>query len=52
MEEDKLERHLFNRIVSAHLDEATFDPRVVLASWPEGWPRPREWMVPRSWSEE
>jgi predicted DNA-binding transcriptional regulator YafY len=50
VEEARLERHLVDRIVSATGDDQSFDPRDVLRRWPEGWPLPDEWVIPRQWT--
>jgi predicted DNA-binding transcriptional regulator YafY len=47
--EDKLERHLLDRVLKAQKLEDGFDPEEILRRWPEGWPRPITWAVPRDW---
>jgi predicted DNA-binding transcriptional regulator YafY len=46
--EDKLERHLLDRIVRVDGLQATFDPGAIYRRWPEGWPMPDTWNIPRS----
>ncbi len=51
-EEDRLEMHLLERVRSATLTDRSFNPREILAKWPEPeWPLPKEWVVPRSWTD-
>lgn len=47
--EDKMERHLLERVLKAQKLEEGFAPHDILARWPEGWPRPMRWAVPRDW---
>ena len=48
--EDKLERHLMQRILRVEILDVEFDPEWVYERWPQGWLRPAEWRVPRPWS--
>jgi predicted DNA-binding transcriptional regulator YafY len=50
VEEARLERHLIDRILSVTLEDETFDPPAILDKWPDGWPRPPEWVIPRNWT--
>lgn len=46
-DENRLERHLLDRIVSVTASDEAFSPREILSKWPEGWLIPDEWTVPR-----
>jgi len=47
--EDKLERHLLDRVLKAQTLESGFNPEEILRRWPEGWPRPTGWTISRDW---
>lgn len=49
--EDKLETHFLDRIERVIVLDEIFDPAQILGRWPEQWPRPDEWVVPREWDE-
>ena len=45
-----LEMHVLDRIVNVVPGADSFDPRWLLASWPESrWPKPARWNIPRDW---
>ncbi len=47
--EDKLERHLLDRVLKAQKLDDAFDPEQILRRWPEGWPKPNAWAITRDW---
>ena len=48
-EESLVETHLLDRIRSVTLTEDRFSPPAIFAQWPETWPLPDAWAVPRDW---
>ena len=48
--EDKLERHLLDRVRSVEILPTRFEPAEILARWPSGWPQPSTWRIGRTWA--
>lgn len=49
LDEDKLETHLVDRIRKVDRTNRHFSPADLLREWPDNWPRPPEWRIPREW---
>jgi predicted DNA-binding transcriptional regulator YafY len=46
-DEAKPETHLVDRVRSISATNRTFDPWQVFQAWPDDWPLPHDWVVPR-----
>ena len=47
--EHEAEMHRLDRVLNARVLDEHFDVREVLDLWPDKWPLPKGWTIPRNW---
>lgn len=47
--EQRLETHIFDRVITAQPTDREFSAHFVDSVWPANWPRPAKWEISRDW---